>query len=663
MDIYGIKSHYRSGKSDIGKQFFAPCLRNCVSYDRVSAYFSSSVLLSWSDALYRFVDGEPPTVRLLVAVLTNDRDKKALGELYSSDMRRRLIQEYSDRILEEIAIILESDTQEHAYRAAHVFAWLVATERLLLRFAWPATGNGALMHEKFGVFTFKETKIAFIGSANETRSGHHTNYESIDVYRQWAPGESERVEIKREQFEESWSGNAEGLISIEPSKEIFDRICAHGKSKHRGDTWDSVAETNLGFRLEIPSLWPHQREAVDAFLSNRRGIIEMATGTGKTRTAIAIILTLLERDQVASVLVTTNSKDILAQWYREIAAAIKQFADGLEFLVYRAFGTDNEIHDFAGTRTRRILLCSRNRLASAAPQLQRLFGANSLIVDDEVHELGAASLHTPLENLYAGCEWRLGLSATPERAYDEEGNQFIGHALGSTIYSYGLAEAIRDGILCEFDYEALEYELTQEDKARIKNVYAKQKARHESGNPMSREELWIELSRVYKTAQQKPFVFAKYADQNPSVMKNTIIFVEETEYANPILETLSQYTDRYRTYFSGEDSNSLKDFAKGKLDVLIACHRLSQGIDFPALQNVVILSSARSKLETIQRIGRVLRRNPDDPDKRAFVLDFRRRLDESTGGSELDADTERVGWLTQVAQTRCAVGRASGRRY
>ncbi|MGK7959983.1 MAG: helicase-related protein [Crocosphaera sp.] len=85
---------------------------------------------------------------------------------------------------------------------------------------------------------------------------------------------------------------------------------------------------------------------------------------------------------------------------------------------------------------------------------------------------------------------------------------------------------------------------------------------------------------------------------------------------------MHKHTADYRTYYSEEDPSYLKAFAKGEIDCLIACHKISQGIDIKSLKNVILFSSARAKLETIQRIGRCLRTDPESPNKKATIVDF-----------------------------------------
>src|SRR6185437_7324586 len=98
--------------------------------------------------------------------------------------------------------------------------------------------------------------------------------------------------------------------------------------------------------------------------------------------------------------------------------------------------------------------------------------------------------------------------------------------------SAGLARfrmAISRGVLSEFDYLPLAYDLTTSDRDRLQAIYAKKAARLHQGNPMSNEELWTEIAKVYKTAEMKPEVFGEYLQKNPAVLDRTIIFVETKE--------------------------------------------------------------------------------------------------------------------------------------
>ena len=149
-------------------------------------------------------------------------------------------------------------------------------------------------------------------------------------------------------------------------------------------------------------------------------------------------------------------------------------------------------------------------------------------------------------------------------------------------------------------------------------------------------------------------MFAEHLDDHDDLLRDCIIFVETKEYGNRLLENLQEHTTRYRTYYAEDDRDYLEQFANREIDCLITCHRISQGIDLPSLRTVVLFASARSKLETIQRIGRCLRVDPHAPRKRALVVDFVRAADgRGAGGSGIpNADEERRDWLMSLSRVR-----------
>ena len=116
-----------------------------------------------------------------------------------------------------------------------------------------------------------------------------------------------------------------------------------------------------------------------------------------------------------------------------------------------------------------------------------------------------------------------------------------------------------------------------------------------------------------------------------------------------MLEIIHKYRSDFHTYFSGEDSLTLKRFARGELECLITCHRVSEGIDIRSLNTVILFSSARARLETIQRMGRCLRTDPDNLDKVANIVDFVRQSDEE---GTTNSDEQRAEWLTKLSEVR-----------
>jgi superfamily II DNA or RNA helicase len=643
LNSFHPKSHYRSGRDSLADDFFAPCLREATLYRRAAGYFSSTALLAWIDGLPRAAL-KVLSIRLICSPMISETDRQTLVLLEDDKVRASYRLIIVDRILEEIADLALSPN-DSAIRA-RVFAWLVANERLSLKFAFPEhLDEAGIYHEKFGIFDFEGgDRIAFTGSANETTGGHSRNYESIDVYCDWLSGEQDRVAIKAEQFDETWENKADGLAIVEPSAKILGRL-------RQNADWPFVEPTpseKIKEPIAVDPRWRHQDEAVAAFLENPAGILEMATGTGKTRTAIKILTHLVSNAAICCAIVTMDGTDLLEQWAGELAGW--NLDGGPNWLIYRHFGQYHEMGDFIVDPEKTLIVVSRGQLSRLLPRLPDQIKAKALIIHDEVHGLGTPSLVASLAGQHTAFGWRVGLSATPDRAYDAEGNDFITKELGPTIYRFPLERAIARGVLSEFDYRPLAYELTDGDRERLRLVYAKKAARLREGRPMGNEELWTEIAKVYKTAEAKPEKFEEHLRSAPEILNRSIVFVETMEYGERILASIHRRTHRYRTYYADDERSHLIAFARGDIDCLITCHRISQGIDIRSLNTVILFASARARLETIQRIGRCLRIDPTNPTKRALVVDFVRPGDEAEGIP--NADQERRVWLSGLAKIR-----------
>ena len=191
------------------------------------------------------------------------------------------------------------------------------------------------------------------------------------------------------------------------------------------------------------------------------------------------------------------------------------------------------------------------------------------------------------------------------------------------------------------DYVTQKYFLSDDENNDIKNLIKAHHAKKAAGEKVNDNDLYTRIAAVRKNAESKIGMFADYIKKNPKIIKNTIIFVYSKARGNQISEIL-QGKVKYREFFDNDVNEHLDYFAKGELDCLITCHRLSQGIDIQGLKNVILVASDRSKLETIQRIGRCLRKNKNDLFKKAKIFDF---ID-----PDYDADKQRAEWLNTLSK-------------
>ena len=614
---------YRSGYENIVDDFFRPSLRVANRYWRAVGYFSSTALESFGSPLGEFIKNGG-SIRLVTSVELSSSDLEAIqnGALREDVCTQRLIH------------IIETDFADGIGDGTTRLARLLEIGRLEIRIAVPKTGTG-IYHEKIGLFIDNGDFVAFTGSSNESRNAFENNRECVDVYPSWES--SRRAQRKRAHFEALWDRTDEGVEVYsfpEAARKKLLRICGEWEAGHR-------------YRQRSHNKWRHQEEAANIFLSAERGVLNMATGTGKTRTALKIMQALFDAKQIDTVVICTDGNDLLDQWYDELLSVRENV--GRDVRVFRHYKHRKEVQEFALDPKRAFLLLSRQPAPAALNHLDAGLGHRTLLVHDEVHGLGSPGNRARLMGLSDHIRYRLGLSATPERPYDNEGNQFIEGHIGPVLYTFGLHEAIERRILAPFSYHPLSYIPSEEDKARIAAIYRRKKAREAAGDPMSETELWIELARVYKTSAAKLPVFTNFVRDHQHLLERCIVFTETMEYGRSVLEIVHEHRPDFHTYFSGEEQSTLQRFARGDLECLITCHRLSEGIDIQSLSNVILFSSEKGQLETIQRIGRCLRSNPDEPGKVANVVDFIR---DSENDPAPNADQERRDWLMELSAVR-----------
>lgn len=396
--------------------------------------------------------------------------------------------------------------------------------------------------------------------------------------------------------------------------------------------------------------WTHQEEAMKIFLTKKNGILEMATGTGKTYTAIQIMKKLLEDDKIKRIIVITYGNDLLQQWYHELLIGF------CNVKIFRFFDRYKEWSKFILEDDKSILILSReaNRIAECLMMLEKHDGSESaqqgtLLLFDEVHGFGASSFAKNLKGSIQKYTYRLGLSATPERDYDETGNDFIKTEIGDIIYHFGLEDAIEKGILCSFSYLPIYYSLTDEERDKKRKVIAAYEVKRKRGIPFNENDLYRDLAKVNKTACQKIPLFEELIIKRPDLLDHCIMFVENREYGLELQKMLVNHMCRYHTYYSEDTKNNLNKFSKGQIDCLITCKKISEGIDIKLAKNIILFSSDKGQIVTVQRIGRSLRKNPEEPDKEACVVDF---IYNGSSNEDITTDKKRMEWLNSLAKVR-----------
>ena len=636
----------------IGREFNSPCIIGSNLYQRQTGALTSNFLkVLTKETIDDLLKTEKYKCRIqfLTHPKLEEVDKKALKEyLENKSQLEPFLEKLMDRSINEF--IDSSDYEMDKQSRLDIFTTLVAKKTIIIKFGFPKDPY-ILFHKKTGIFHFDwGDKIGFIGGQNDTEGGLQSNIEILGTRQSWiSEYDLKIINDLENDFIRSWNNKSLNVETRPLTQKNLDKLEKAGNKFSKKSKSFSQIKSNTKIKtLEQTeenkkfNLWSHQKEAVEKFLSVKAGILEMATGTGKTKTSLEILKRLLEENKVNSCIITTSGNDLLDQWYLELLNFHSEIKNKIKKF-FKYFGDNNTSNQFIDNPENSLLIISRDNLQKILKFLDNSHKKNILIIHDEVHGFGSPSNISKLEGSHKDFIFKLGMSATPEREYGEEGNKFITNEIGSVFYKYRLEDAIKDEILCKMKYITQNYYLSDEERSEIKKIIASHHAKRKSGENVKDSDLFTKIASIRKNAESKISIFADYIKKNPEIIKNTIIFVYSKSRGRQISEIL-QGNVKYREYFDNDVSEHLDYFAKGDLDCLITCHRLSQGIDIKGLKNVILIASDRSRLESIQRIGRCLRKNPKDPEKIAVVLDL---IDK-----DYEADIEREKWLNGIANIK-----------
>ena len=628
MDYPKVKVCLDTSEDNLIDELYTPCLKWAERFDRGVGYFTTGWLTYNVAGLSDFAS-RGGKMRLITSPILSTEDTDAIIGAENQDGSAFLRLEAA--LLENVEIL----KQEMEADIINTFSWMLYDGIIDMRFAIPCEKlEEGDFHDKFGIFYKGNDALSFSGSINDSKHGFQ-NYESIKVFKTWA-GTQEYVDADTARFEKIWNRKDRNLKMFTIPQAVKNKIF-------------ELRSPDRPYSLPAgSSKWVHQDIAVKTFLEKEHGILAMATGTGKTVTAMKIINKLFDSGEIRRVVITMYGNDLLDQWAIQIRENYKN-----KQINYH-YASQKMMKDFVMHPDDSILILSRDarNLSKLLDLFDRLPGDyrnDTLFVFDEVHGAGSNTFVENLLGRLSPYRYRLGLSATPEREYDEAGNDFLLNEIGEVIFEFTLQDAIQKGILCEFNYIPLPYVLSDEEKLKKRKIIAAFNAKKESGEPVDEKDMFTQLALVNKTAVNKLEEFESLISQRPELLQKCIIFVQTMEYGAKLQEILVRYSDKYHTYYADDEKINLENFAAGKIDCLLTCKKVSEGIDISSVTNIILFSSDRSRLVTTQRIGRALRLDKNNPEKKATVVDF---VIEDSEENDNNADADRAEWLTDLSQTR-----------
>lgn len=657
-----IKEVYNSEVDNILEDFYLPVLTNSVKYDRSVGYFDAKVLTSAARGLASFVDNGG-YIRYIIGATLKEEEYEAISLGYSN---REIIEKLESDFENEI----NKFNDDLFLNQLNALTWFIQNKRMDIKIA---IRKGGIHHEKIGIFRdSNDDYIVFQGSANETNNALIPfNYESINVFKGWLPQFEGHTQPHINTFEDLWNGQTKNTKVVEFT-EIANKILSRKISNPQKpissielNLWkEYFEEENDSFNVLEPNipkklfgndfeLKKHQKEALQKWQKNNyKGILELATGAGKTITSIYGAVKMYENRKKLLLIVSVPYQGLADQWVEELRNfnihSILCYGGEQNWksnLKEKLVNFQTGLSKFLAIVVVDATLSSKSKTFSKMLEsLGNDISSYFMFIGDECHHHGATVIN---QFLPTNAGLRMGLSATPDRGEnDTEGNENLKNYYGDIVASYTLEDALKDKVLTPYDYHLINVNLTEEESEnyielskQISRAYAA--SLNNKDSDIFDEKLNILLNkraRLINGCQNKP-IKLKELLKSMKPIKHSLFYCAEgkideyqsqeddeigkrqIEKISKILHELDWKSSRFTAV---EDKKArekiLENFKNGTIDSLVAMKCLDEGIDVPACTTAFILASSRKPRQFIQRRGRILRKSKGKT--KAVIYDF-----------------------------------------
>lgn len=676
---------YRPGEDNSPEKFFNDGLQNSTEFDLQLGYFSSAAISVLAEGFATFIS-QGGRMKLVINHIVSEEDKEAIKK----GVKGGIIDCVDLTNFEE----LKNTFDEYQKQFFDCLAFLIYTKRIDIRIIKPKNKKG-IAHTKSGQFRDGDSVTSFTGSANFTISGLFNNLEEIKIDRSDSvdPMVRNRIANQKTEFDSIMKFQKTNVEYLSPEnlesaiktnfgdKDIEELIDVEKKLKRikqqkaKEKMQEGMVADNDDIDYNVQPRFPYptgpreyQQTAFDNWLKNKqKGLFAMATGTGKTITSLNCLLEIYNRKGYYKAIILVPTITLVNQWEQECRKF--HFSN-----IIKVYSKNREWHEDID----RLVLSEKYKMDKdpepsyiiistyASFSRQKVFDLLNgfdriklLVIADECHNMGSESMLKRLKEI--SYVRRIGLSATPERQFDEDGNKKLRKFFGAEenyTYEYNMEEAIEKGVLCKYLYYPHIIELTD---AEMENYIALSekisKYFNIETNTFDKKDeilkrLLLARKRIIHKAENKLRVFKEIIEkrfEENGNLKYTLVYVpegnkpdyfgneddfdlsdvieddEEAEHLiNVYTEAVKNVDEKttVRKFVSGQKDRDeiLGDFASGRLHVLTSMKCLDEGVDVPRSELAIFCSSTGNPRQFIQRRGRVLRTHPDK--KRAELHDL-----------------------------------------
>ncbi|MCP1715512.1 superfamily II DNA or RNA helicase [Methanocalculus alkaliphilus] len=648
-----LKNSYTSEKDNILHGFYIPILKEAIYYKRITGYFSSSSFLIAASGLSHFIKNDGK-MKFILNIVLSELDYAQIEKGIQTP--EKIIEE---RLIEDLDLFEDKCKNDYT----KVLGWLIAKGYLEVKIGYIKEKNKAyeILHQKVGILEDNEGNIiTFSGSNNESAYGWAYNSEKFKVFFNWIENQESYIVEDIQDFEDLWNNKSNRTNVISFPEAIKQKVISL-VNRDPLDIEEILSKINYAQNpssllvCEKPTkihLRGYQNEAIGKWFDNGcQGIFEMATGTGKTFTAIGALEKLLERESNLIAIISAPYLHLVNQWEKallemslkvpiiHVSSINPKWKEELtEKILNNRLGRDNQL----------IILITHDSLSSDLfiEKMKDVGPTTSiLLIGDEVHGLGSITRLAGLLSIY---NYRLGLSATPKRHFDELGTEGLLDYFGGVIYTFDLHRAINEinpdtgeTFLAPYEYHPIIVELTKTEMDKYSSLSGKIAILLNKKNKTTKDQLGLEKKLrerqdILKNSSTKYPAFEMIIDEliRNNFIKHTLIYCSPQQI-NAVQELLRTEGDIVQHRFTSKENAIrkqkrygdltereylLNNFSRGNYHVLVAIRCLDEGVDVPATRNAILMCSSGNPKEYIQRRGRVLRRFPGK--SKAIIYDI-----------------------------------------
>lgn len=674
FDHSSLQDEYDNEEGSISEDFIVPCLRECKRYRRATYSFTSGALARWAGSLTEIIQKKVVVEILCDMSVAYSQDEKlhiAIDKSLSEEDKKIALNDYNNALLSaELIDVGESDSRETKAREK-IIDYLLASEQLKLKFAYPKEKPPPRVsikyHKKMGYFEFGDDEfVAFKGSWNETYLGGGVNGEECDVYSSEKLDDKARCKKTISKVDIDWNNKNKKFFNFKPSKKIMRLIRERAPKSAKEifeeypDLYELLNKVNsdeeISFPINVPwipkyykgnkfRIGDHQKEALRQWSKQGyKGILEHATGSGKTVTAVYGMCKLSENAKTVAI-IGVPYQSLADQWVDELKhfniRAIKCYESKNNWSnpVQQAL-SNHQVKDPDESHLLALVVVNKTLNSEYFQEIISEIQSHELIfIGDECHRYCKLNGTRNLPN----ADYRLGLSATPfgDEEYASLENAELRKYFGEVCDTFTIKDALKLNILCEYKYLPIKIHLTNEEY----DEYLEQQRKifvsnnEEKRNDEKNMAAISASARVVGSAENKFIALNDFLEKKP-IEGRTIVFcgdgsteldndntqlkqneIKDKDRAHSILRK-HKIRSNFFTYQenSRQRKEILSDFAEGHIKCLVSIRVLDEGIDVPEVQNAFLLASSRNRRQFVQRRGRILRKSPNK--QFAMLYDF-----------------------------------------